>query len=68
MRPITSADLARLILQYDIAVCMEISAKYHSDHKAWQKARDDQDHLSQMIAWLQRQMEKQDETPTDLAV
>ena len=68
MRPITSADITRLSLQYDIAVCAEISARHHGNHKAWQKTRDDQDHLSQMIAWLKQEMEKQDEATADLAV
>lgn len=68
MRPITSADLARLILQYDIAVCAEISARHHGDYPAWQQAVNDQARLREQIAWLQREKEKRDEAPTGLDV
>ena len=68
MRPITSADITRLSLQYDIAVCAEISARHHGDHKAWQQAVNDQARLREQIAWLQREKEKRDEAPTGLDV
>lgn len=58
MRPSISAALSRLSLQYDIAVCMEISARHHGDYAAWQQAVNDQARLREQIEWLKQQMEK----------
>jgi len=68
VRPSISAALSRLSLQYDIAVCMEISARHHGDYAAWQQAVNDQARLREQIAWLQREKEKRDEAPTGLDV
>lgn len=59
MRPSISAALSRLSLQYDIAVCMEISARHHGDYAAWQQAVNDQAQLRDQIAWLKQKMEEE---------
>lgn len=59
VRPSISAALSRLSLQYDIAVCMEISARHHGDYAAWQQAVNDQAQLRDQIAWLKQKMEEE---------
>ena len=58
VRPSISAALSRLSLQYDIAVCMEISAKHHDDDDMVQQAVNDQARLRDQIAWLKQKMEE----------